>query len=164
MLALRQRQREDRPALWRPDQANKLLGRSLPAFALPGLKGQPGLASTDVVAAGQAILLNFFASWCWPCQQEAPALLRLSRQGLPIWGIAYQDKPDDTVAFLRQHGDPYRRIACDLNGAAGSACGIVGVPESFLVDRSGIVRWHWAGGLSEDVVRLYIDPLLRAGV
>ncbi len=83
-----------------------------------------------------------------PCVEEAPTLAALKQQGVPIWGIAYKDKPDATAGFLDQHGDPYVRVARDEPGTVGIDFGLYGVPESYLVDASGIVRWRWAGGLS----------------
>ncbi|HUB47033.1 MAG TPA: redoxin domain-containing protein [Acetobacteraceae bacterium] len=159
LLALWERP-ERIPPLWGPDQPGTLVGRKLPAFTLPGLAGQPGFTSTDVAAAGRTALINFFASWCMPCRQEAPALLRLEQRGLPIWGVDYQDKPGDAIAFLQVTHAPYRRVGCDVTGRIGRTFELQGVPESFLVDRDGIIRWHWAGGLSEDVVRQYLVPTI----
>jgi len=138
-----------------------LIGRKLPRFSLPGLSPGPGFSSDDVAAAARPALINFFASWCIPCVQEAPALMALKNQGTPIWGIAYKDKPDATAAFLKRTGDPYARIARDEPGRVAIDFGVYGVPESYLVDRTGIVRWRWAGPLSEDVVAQQLDPLLR---
>lgn len=133
-----------------------LVGRALPAFALPGF------GSGDLRAAAAPVLVNFFASWCQPCVQEAPQLMALRRRGVAIWGIAYKDKPADTEAFLARHGDPYTRIAADASGSVAIDFGVYGVPETFLIDRTGTVRWRWAGGLSPDVVRQELDPALRA--
>lgn len=160
LLTLWERQERMRP-MWRPDQPGTVVGRKLPAFMLPGLAGRRGFASTDAADTSRVVLINFFASWCMPCRQEAPVLQHLKQRGLPIWGIDYQDKPGDAVAFLKLTHDPYLRVGCDMTGRVGRIFELQGVPESFLVDRDGIVRWHWAGGLSEDVVRQYLDPLLR---
>jgi len=141
---------------------NPLLGKRLPAFSLPGLTANSGFGNTDVDAFRRPVLLNFFASWCMPCIQEAPVLMQLAQRGLPIWGIDYQDRPDAAADFLRVHGDPYQRVACDPPGRVADDFGVIGVPESFLVDSSGVVRWRWAGGLSADVVARSLDPLLRA--
>jgi cytochrome c biogenesis protein CcmG/thiol:disulfide interchange protein DsbE len=137
---------------------NPLLGRGLPDFAVPGLPPGPGFTNRDIV---QPVLLNFFASWCIPCVQESPVLLRLHKQGVPIWGIAYRDKPDATAGFLHRNGDPYERVGMDPEGSAGQAFGLLGVPETWLVDARGMLRWHWTGGLSEDIVRSSLEPALR---
>ncbi len=80
------------------------------------------------------MLLNFFASWCLPCVQEAPVLMALKQRGLPIWGVAYKDKPEPAAAFLQQNGNPYQRVAVDQPGRAAIDFGLYGVPETYLVD------------------------------
>jgi cytochrome c biogenesis protein CcmG/thiol:disulfide interchange protein DsbE len=139
-----------------------LIGKPLPTFSLPGQQPSAGFSSTDVTAGGRPALVNFFASWCVPCIQEAPVLMTLKQLGLPLWGIAYKDKADATAAFLQQNGDPYVHIARDEPGRVAIDFGVYGVPESYLVDKAGIVRWRWAGGLSEDVVRDSLAPLLQS--
>ncbi len=139
-----------------------LIGKPLPRFSLPGLPPGQGFSSTDVTAAGRPALINFFASWCIPCVQEAPVLMTLKQQGTSIWGIAYKDKPEATQDFLRQNGDPYTQIARDEPGTAAINFGLYGVPETYVVDKSGIVRWRWAGGLSDDVLRQSLVPLLQS--
>jgi len=138
-----------------------LIGKRLPEFSLPGDPPSTGFSSADVVAAKQPALVNFFASWCVPCVQEAPVLMQLKQRGMPVWGIAYKDKTADTKAFLKEHGDPYIRIASDEPGTVAINFGLYGVPETYLVDGTGIVRWRWAGGLSDDVVSNYLNPLLQ---
>lgn len=138
-----------------------LIGKPLPAFALPGLGERRGFASGDLAGLPGPVLLNFFASWCVPCVQEAPQLVTLRDRGVPVWGIAYKDKTADTEAFLTRNGDPYARLAVDQAGTVAIDFGLYGVPETYLIDRHGIVRWRWAGGLSADVVRQELDPLLR---
>jgi cytochrome c biogenesis protein CcmG/thiol:disulfide interchange protein DsbE len=139
-----------------------LIGKPLPAFDLPGQPPSPGFSSADVLAAGRPALVNFFASWCVPCAQEAPALAELPKRGIPIWGIAYKDKPEATARFLDQFGNPYKRVARDSGGTVAINFGLYGVPESYLVDSAGIVRWRWAGGLSDDIIRQDLLPRLRA--
>jgi cytochrome c biogenesis protein CcmG, thiol:disulfide interchange protein DsbE len=139
-----------------------LVGKPLPNFSLPGLPSSEGFSSTDVTAAGRPSLINFFASWCLPCIQEAPVLMALKRQGTPIWGIAYKDKPAATSEFLQQNGDPYTRIARDEPGNTAIDFGLYGVPETYLIDKSGIVRWRWAGGLSDDILRQSLAPLIQS--
>ena len=138
-----------------------LIGKPLPEFSLPGQPPGTGFSSADVIASKRLALVNFFASWCIPCIQEAPVLMQLKQKGTPIWGIAYKDKPHDTADFLKQNGDPYTRIARDEPGTVAINFGLYGVPETYLVDGSGIVRWRWAGGLSDDVVSQYLNPLMQ---
>ena len=160
LWALRERMRESGDESH--GMPSVLIGKKLPDFALSGQPPDQGFSSADVTAPGRALLLNFFASWCGPCVQEAPVLMTLKRQGVPIWGIAYQDDTAATGEFLRQNGDPYTRIARDEPGQMGIDFGLYGVPETYLIDRSGFVRWRWAGGLSEDIVRQSLAPLLRS--
>lgn len=163
LLVLDQRARvAPLPSLPGLGDSSPLVGRTLPAFSLPGLDGGRGFSSVDVAAARWPVLLNFFGSWCAPCRQEMSLLTALSQQGVAVWGIAYEDKPAATAAFLKSAGDPYQRVCCDLDGRVGDrAFKLVGVPESFLVDPGGVVRWSWAGKLEPDVVRRKLTPLLK---
>lgn len=136
-----------------------LIGKPLPRFSLPGQPPGQGFSSSDIVGPA---LINFFASWCIPCVQEAPILMALKQKGTPIFGIAYKDKPDATTDFLQQNGNPYTRIARDEPGAVAIDFGLYGVPETYVIDKSGIVRWRWAGGLSDDIVRQSLAPLLQS--
>lgn len=139
-----------------------LVGKKLPTFALPGQPPSAGFSNLDVAASRRPALVNFFASWCIPCIEEAPTLMQLKQQGVSIWGIAYKDKPDAAAEFLEQHGDPYVRVARDDAGRAAIDFGLYGVPETYVVDPGGVVRLRWAGGLSDAVVRDRIAPLLSA--
>jgi cytochrome c biogenesis protein CcmG, thiol:disulfide interchange protein DsbE len=138
-----------------------LIGKPLPQFSVPGQSPGGGFSNSDVIAGKRPALVNFFASWCIPCVQEASVLMQLKQRGIPIWGIAYKDKTTDTNDFLKQNGDPYTQVARDEPGTVAINFGLYGVPETYLVDASGIVRWRWAGGLSEDVVSQYLDPLMQ---
>jgi cytochrome c biogenesis protein CcmG/thiol:disulfide interchange protein DsbE len=121
---------------------SQMIGKPVPEFALDGF------TRADILAQKAPVVLNFFASWCVPCIDEAPMLVALKQAGVPIWGIAYKDKQPQTEAFLAKNGNPYRRIARDLAGQVGIEWGITGVPETYIIDASGIVRWRYAGPLS----------------
>ena len=139
-------------------------GTAVPPFALPGLGNDPGFTSDDLRAGSKPVLVNFFASWCAPCVQELPTLMALRRQPVAVWGIAYRDQPDATAAFLRDHGNPYARVAQDQAGTVSIRFGLAGVPESFLIDQHGIIRWHWRGGMSAETVRRFLVPALDSAV
>jgi cytochrome c biogenesis protein CcmG/thiol:disulfide interchange protein DsbE len=125
--------------------SSKLVGQPVPAFALqPMLPDKPGLAASDLTK-GQPRLVNVFASWCVPCIAEAPLLLELERRGLPIDAIAVRDKPEDVAAFLARHGDPFVRVGSDPESGVQLALGSSGVPESFIVDGRGIIRYQHLG-------------------
>ena len=127
-----------------------LIGKSAPDLSLPLLKN--GQAELRLSAyRGQALLVNFFASWCSPCRAEAPALEQLSKQ-ISIIGVAYKDRPQDTMTFLQQYGNPFIAIGRDDDGRTGMTWGVYGVPETFLIAPSGQVKWRHAGPLTRDVI------------
>ena len=114
-----------------------LVGQPLPASPVKDLDGGGEHALTASVH-GPA-LVNVFASWCAPCRVEAPALMKLKADGVPVVGVAWRDKPQDTRSFLNELGDPYSVVVTDQGGRAGVDLGITGVPETFLVDGQGKV-------------------------
>ena len=123
---------------------SRLTGQPVPAFALPAaLPDRPGLASADLT--GHPRLVNLFASWCVPCVAEAPVLQQLQRRGVIIDGIAIRDRPEDLAAFLAATGNPFERIGADDRSRVQLALGSAGVPESFVVDRRGIIRHQHVG-------------------
>lgn len=138
---------------------SQLIGKKVPDFALPGLSGA-GFTGANLQTPKQPMLVNFFASWCVPCMQEAGVLGEIAKQGLPIWGITYKDAPGATRAFLAQNGNPYERIAVDRPGRVAINWGVYGVPETYFIDGGGIVRWRYAGALTDQVVQRDIVPLL----
>jgi cytochrome c biogenesis protein CcmG/thiol:disulfide interchange protein DsbE len=140
---------------------SQLIGQKVPQFDLPPLGRGKGISSADLASPGRPILVNFFASWCVPCVEEAAELMKLSKQGIPIWGIAYKDAADAAQAFLKQHGDPYGRLAADAPGRVAIDWGVYGVPETYFIDKKGYVRWRWAGALTDDVVQQQVRPLLQ---
>uniref|UniRef100_UPI003FD6D281 DsbE family thiol:disulfide interchange protein n=1 Tax=Acidocella sp. TaxID=50710 RepID=UPI003FD6D281 len=137
-----------------------LIGKRPPAFSLPGAGGMQGFANTDISAPPKPMLVNWFASWCVPCLQEAPMLANLAASGLGIWGIAYEDDPQALSQFLAQNGNPYQRLAADADGTTAINWGVYGVPETYFIDKTGIVRWRYAGALTDDVVASVLNPLL----
>lgn len=144
-----------------------LIGKPVPAFALPPLAGlnKPGLSSADL-ADGKAHVVNVFASWCAPCREEASTLLELSRQGVPLVGIAYKDRTENTRKFLADDGDPFGAVGADETGRTGIDFGVYGVPETYVVDGRGIIVEKIVGPLTTDAIRGQLLPALakaRAG-
>ena len=127
-----------------------LIGKPAPDVPLPLLQNSRAELALDAYR-GQPLLVNFFASWCAPCRAEAPALEHLSNQ-ISIIGIAYKDRPQDTLQFLEQYGNPFVAIGRDDDGRAGMAWGVYGVPETYLIDPSGQIKWRHAGPLTRDVI------------
>jgi cytochrome c biogenesis protein CcmG/thiol:disulfide interchange protein DsbE len=140
-----------------------LIGKAPPDFALPPLEGadRPALAAADLRGGARPVLVNFFASWCVPCVIEHPQLMRLAKDGVPVLGVAYKDKPADALGFLRKHGTPYAKLGVDQPGRVAIDWGLYGVPETYLIDRGGIIRWRWAGPMTEDTLRQDLLPLLK---
>jgi len=141
---------------------NPLIGQRMPEFDLPAqIPATEGFSSRDVFAAGRPVLVNFFASWCVPCVVEAPVLMDLKEAGLPIWGIAYKDQAAAAATFLTRYGNPYQRLARDEPGRVAIDFGVYGVPETYFIDRDGIVRWRWAGPMTPDSISRDLQPLLK---
>lgn len=140
---------------------NLLVGHPVPTFTTEPAPPGGGFSAADLRHLPGPVLVNFFASWCVPCHAEAPLLTQLKDQGVTIWGIDYSDTEAALRGFLAAGGDPFTRLGADPNGAAAIAWGISGVPESFLVDRDGTIRWHLGGPLSPPVIADTLMPLVR---
>ena len=122
-----------------------MIGKPLPSFTLePAVAERPGLASSDF-AAGAPRLLNVFASWCAPCEQEIPMLMQLKAQGVEIVGVAVHDASPQLQQFLARNGNPYGRIGLDEAGRVQIALGSAGVPETFVVDGTGRITYQHIG-------------------
>lgn len=122
-----------------------LIDKPVPAFSLP-LLGDDSKQFTEAdLKTGKPILVNFFASWCVPCRAEHDNLMRIAHeQGVPIIGIAYKDKPLRSQAFLDELGNPFKVAVKDEDGRIAIEWGVTGVPETFLIDGDGIIRYrHW---------------------
>ena len=145
-----------------PTIRSRLEGQPLPQFALPAaLPNKPTLASANL-ATGSPRLVNIFASWCVPCIAEAPVLADLKRRGVAIDGIAIRDRPEDLAAFLANHGDPFDRIGADNDSRVQLALGSSGVPESFVVDGQGIIRFQHVGPIMPQDVGTILAEMEKA--
>jgi len=141
---------------------SRMTGQPVPAFTLaPTADGAPGLSSKNL-ATGQPRLVNVFASWCVPCIAEAPLLMELKRQGVPIDAIAVRDKPADVAEFLGRHGNPFERIGADPESRVQIALGSSGVPETFIVDGRGIIRYQHMGPIEAGDVPALLREWERA--
>jgi len=139
-----------------------LIGKPAPAFQLAQLH-TPERSFTDKDMLGQVWLLNVWASWCISCRDEHPLLVELSKtKAVPVVGLNYKDKPDEAKAWLKQFGDPYQLSITDLNGRVGIDYGVYGVPETFLIDKAGVVRYKHIGPITPDALQTKILPLVKA--
>jgi cytochrome c biogenesis protein CcmG/thiol:disulfide interchange protein DsbE len=142
--------------------ASKLEGKPVPAFDLgPVLDSKAALSSRDL-ATGQPHLLNIFASWCVPCISEVRVLQQLKARGVSVQGIAIRDKPQDVADFLARNGDPYERIGDDPQSQVQISLGSSGVPESFIVDGKGIIRYQHIGPIELGDVPMIMQKLEQA--
>ena len=143
------------------DVPSQMIGKQLPKFALPAAaEGKPGLANTDFT--GKPRLLNIFASWCIPCGVEAPVLAELARQGAEIDGIAIRDHREELAAFLARNGNPYTRLGSDDVSAVQLAIGSSGVPETFVIDGHGVIRYQHIGDIRPEEVPMMLARLKEA--
>jgi cytochrome c biogenesis protein CcmG, thiol:disulfide interchange protein DsbE len=140
-----------------------MIGQPMPAFDLPPIvPDRPGLSSANL-ADGQPKLVNVFASWCIPCRVEAPQLAELERNGANIVGIAIRDRPEDAAAFLQTYGNPFSRIGRDDISEVQLSLGSSGVPETFVIDGKGVIRYQHIGDIRPEHVGLILEQLREAG-
>lgn len=138
-----------------------LITQSAPAFVLPHLS-QPERSLSTQELRGQVWLLNVWASWCTACLQEHPLLVELARDGRwTLIGLNYKDKPAEAKAWILRHGDPYRANLVDVDGRVGIDYGVHGLPESFVIDKQGVIRHKHIGALTREALRDTILPLMR---
>jgi cytochrome c biogenesis protein CcmG/thiol:disulfide interchange protein DsbE len=137
-----------------------MIEKPAPAFDIAGLGDNRPLALGTL--KGHPFIINFFASWCVPCRIEHPLLMRLSEQNhLPLYGIAYKDKPEESSHLLATFGDPYRQVGVDRDGRVGLDFGVYGVPETYVVDSAGVIRKRFVGPLTAEAVDKELLPLLK---
>ena len=142
-----------------------LVGQPAPPFDLPPLDGAgvPGFARADL--DGQVTVVNIFASWCGPCRVEHPQLVALAADvRIRVVGIDYKDQPANALRFLNELGNPYAAIGVDTRGRAAIDWGVYGVPETFVVDRAGVIRFKFIGPLSAETVEGALMPVIEAAL
>jgi cytochrome c biogenesis protein CcmG/thiol:disulfide interchange protein DsbE len=150
--------------LGKPQQAvirSHMVGKPAPVFALEGVAGAPGLATADL-KSGRPVLVNLFASWCLPCAVEAPQLQALQARGAVLHGIAVRDQPADVEGFLAKHGNPFARIGQDSGNRMMIAFGASGVPETFVIDGRGVIRYQHLGEIRPEHVPMLLAELEKA--
>ncbi|MXW91721.1 MAG: DsbE family thiol:disulfide interchange protein [Rhodospirillaceae bacterium] len=142
-----------------------LIDKPAPAFSAPGLEHDGRIVRQGVDSAsfeGRITVLNFFASWCTPCLVEHPQITALSKTpGVTLVGINYKDKPAEAANWLARHGNPYARIGVDPAGEIAPEFGLYGVPETFLIDRAGRIRFKQVGPITKQVLEQTILPAIE---
>ncbi len=138
-----------------------LINKSVPQFSLPAVKGRTlSLASKDLV--GEVSMVNVFASWCTACREEHPVLLQIAREKIvPIHGLNYKDKPDDAANWLDTLGDPYTRTGADIDGKVAIDWGVYGVPETFIIDKTGHIAYKRIGAINPTVWKEKLLPMIQ---
>jgi cytochrome c biogenesis protein CcmG/thiol:disulfide interchange protein DsbE len=138
-----------------------LIGHPAPAFQLKQLH-RPDLAFSQTDMQGQVWLLNVWASWCAACRDEHPLLVELAKtRVVPVIGLNYKDEPDAGKAWLKQFGDPYVLSIADSEGSVGIDFGVYSVPETFLIDKQGVIRYKQIGPVTARLLEEKILPLVR---
>ncbi len=143
------------------DVPSPLIGKPAPQFELPQLQDAEKTFSPKQML-GQVWLLNVWASWCVSCRQEHPVLVEFAKSGaVPLYGLDYKDARADGQRWLEKFGNPYVLSAFDADGRVGIDYGVYGVPETYLIDKAGIIRYKHTGPLTSEAFRDKIMPLVR---
>lgn len=138
-----------------------LIGKPAPDFSLPQLHN-PEKVFSPKDAVGKVWLLNVWASWCGGCRDEHPVLMRLAQSSqVPLYGMDYKDRRDEALTWLKQWGNPYPVTVMDETGRAGIDYGVYGVPETYVIDKTGVIRYKQIGPLDEETVQGKILPLVQ---
>jgi cytochrome c biogenesis protein CcmG, thiol:disulfide interchange protein DsbE len=138
-----------------------LVGKAAPEFSLQQLHDPEKVISSNDLK-GKVWLLNFWASWCGGCKEEHPVLIRIAQSGeVPIYGMDYKDQRSEALAWLKDWGNPYQIVAVDEPGRVGINYGVYGVPETYVIDKAGIIRYKQIGPIREDILEKKILPLVR---
>jgi len=137
-----------------------LIGKPAPVFQLPQLH-QPDKSLSSTELQGKVWVLNVWASWCVACREEHPVLADLARSGIaPVYGLNYKDQRDNAVAWLKRYGDPYQASMFDADGRVGIDYGVYGVPETYVIDRQGVIRYKRIGPVTPTILKDKIVPLI----
>jgi cytochrome c biogenesis protein CcmG/thiol:disulfide interchange protein DsbE len=138
-----------------------LIGKPAPAFALPRLD-DPSQTIKREDLLGRVWVMNVWASWCAPCREEHPLVVAFAKQRkVPVIGLNYKDRPGDARNWLERLGNPYAATLIDFDGKVGIDFGVYGVPETFVIDAQGIVRFKHVGALTPQVISQKLEPVLK---
>lgn len=138
-----------------------LVQKPAPALQVTALGDDAGFTDETLRQPGVK-LVNFWASWCAACREEHPVLMALHAEGIPVYGVAYKDKPADALGLLAERGNPYTAQVADPQGRTGLDFGVYGVPETFVIDGSGKILARIAGPIGDQTLATVIRPALAA--
>jgi cytochrome c biogenesis protein CcmG/thiol:disulfide interchange protein DsbE len=137
-----------------------LVGKPAPAFELPLLR-EPDKTFSSKQPLGQVWLFNVWASWCAGCRDEHQVLTAFAKTGAaPLYGLNYKDQREDALRWLERYGDPYKASFYDLEGRVGIDYGVYGVPETYVIDKKGVIRFKHIGAVTPEVMQKRIAPLV----
>ena len=149
------------------DIPSVLISQPAPEFVLSEVEGldTPSFSREDLSGNSGPVIVNVFASWCVPCRAEHPFLMELAkRPDIQVVGLNYKDKPANARRFLGTHGNPYERVGVDPNGRVSVDWGVYGVPETFVVDKKGVIRFKQIGPLTQDSLKRFLPQIEAAKV
>ena len=145
-----------------------LINKKAPDFNLPSLNLKTGKFQNNVSYSPnywdeKVWVINVFASWCVACNFEHPHLMKISlnHPNVELIGLAYKDKPEDTARWIKKNGNPYKKIIMDFSGRTGIDYGVYGVPETFIIDKKGLIKYKHIGPINEEFYSLYLSPILK---
>lgn len=139
-----------------------LIGKPVPAFAEEDLLDQENILKADIFK-GQVALINVWATWCIACRAEHPVLMDVAKKfNVPIYGVNYKDKRSEALTWLKDYGNPYKKVIYDPKGTLGINLGVYGAPETYLIDRKNIIRFKYTGPISPEVWQEEIWPRIVA--
>ena len=150
--------------LWREPifSTSGLVDHALPDFHLPDLM-DPEMFYNKSQITGKISIMNVWATWCSPCAQEHPFLVQLAKSNdIPIYGLNYHDERENAIKWLQEKGNPYHAVLFDPNGQTGIDFGIIGVPETFIIDEHGVIRYRFQGILTEAVWQEKLLPMIES--
>ena len=138
-----------------------LIGKAAPPFTLP-LLHEPDKTFSSKEPLGKVWVFNVWASWCAACRDEHALLVEFSKSGVaPLYGLDYKDKREDGMRWLERYGNPYRASFFDADGRVGIDYGVYGVPETYVIDKKGVIRFKQIGPLTPEVMQKRVVPLIR---
>jgi len=138
------------------------LGKPVPDFNVPSLRDPNKILTVADLKNGKVSLLNVWATWCTACRQEHPWLVKISQEsGVPIYGVDYKDERGAALKWLKDLGDPYKLVIFDKSGNFGLNLGVYGVPETYILDRNGIIRYRQVGAINGQIWQNKLLPLIK---